>query len=120
MYYLDRNKMFPARVMQEYTSPDDDTTMGKNNRVEHLHAESTPFSSGEPSSSTNKASVLTAQQKVYQIFRKNQNRLKSQPYFELLNERKKWEPDHTVTLDSGKVVLESDNPINYVVSTQRQ
>ena len=55
--------MFPARVMQEYTSPDDDTTMGMNNRVEHPQAESIPFPSGEPSSFTNKAPVLTAQQK---------------------------------------------------------
>ena len=50
LYFLDRNKkMFSARVMQEYTSRDDDTTMGIYNRVEHPLAESTPFQSGEPS-----------------------------------------------------------------------
>ena len=59
--------------------------MAMNNRVEHPQAESTPFSSAEPSSFTNKAPVLTAQQKGYQIFWKNQDRFKSQPYLELQN-----------------------------------
>ena len=81
--------------------------MGLYIRVENPLAESTPFQSGEPSSSTNKAPASTTQQKSYNIFQKNQDRLKLQPFFEILNERFIRESGHTVTLKSGKVVHSS-------------
>ena len=48
------------RVMQEDTSQDDGTTTGVHDPLEHPLAKSTSLPSGEPSSSTNKAPVLTA------------------------------------------------------------
>ena len=46
------------------------------------------------------------------LFRKKQDRLKSEPYSELLSEKAVQETDHTITLDLGKVIQKFDLSIS--------
>ena len=88
LYSHDRNTtMLLARVMQEYTSPHEDTAMGMYNRVGHPLPESSPFSSGQPNSSTNKV----FRQKGYHVLRKNQDQLKLLQFVEFSKERVRGE-----------------------------
>ena len=54
LYYLDRSKkIFPARVMQDYTSPDDKAMMGVHEKIEHLLAGTLKAHKGETSRDIN-------------------------------------------------------------------
>ena len=78
--------------MQDYGRPDDESTMVEFQKTEHPLAPNASTQGTSTSANTslpqNRTSVLVAQMKSCKTFRKIMDRLKSEPYFEKLREKK--------------------------------
>ena len=98
------------KVIKDYGEPDDVLNMGQYDRIEHPLVSVMTIS--KLAEETTSAPVLQAQAKAYTIFRKNHDRLKSEPYFESLKELVVRETAHTVTLFSGKILHKCDISIS--------
>ena len=55
---------------------------------------------------------MSAQNEGYYLFLKNQDRLKSESYSEIMTRKIVQETDHTITLVSGSVIHQSDFSIS--------
>ena len=79
--------------------------MGTCDQVEHPLATQKEEGTGPSQDTPANAPNLSAQKKVHKLFRKKQDRLKSEPYFEPLLEKIVRETAHTFTVDSEKIIL---------------